>query len=780
MIQSLAQASSLFTAPIIAGAAALALSIPIAIHLLWRIRREQQVWAAMRFLQVAIQKQKNKLRLEHWFLLLVRGLILLLLGLGLAGPVGAGLSRLLGMHASHRLVHLIIDDTLTSQTQQALGANHSRLEDLKETALKVLAMMDKEDHLAIWRSAGPYQYLQSPSLLNLAQARQLIDSIQSRHASSDLPQVLTVIQTQLDDALYLEFEQVVVILSDFSQGSIGRQIGQSFDRLTRDATVMLASPQLSVPNVQIVRLEPRRSQLLRPLNGPLAVMLDVSLRREGRIDQAASTTIQLLESGQEVAMREHQWAPGQSQATLQMDMTYHDQSASYPILLPIEARIAVSRDLDRLAADNHRWAQVQIRDQLRILLVDEDRLGDLSEQGFSASDWLAFALAPNQNNFSIQRITPWQLNAQVISDADVCMVLRPDRLSEQQFVDVDQWTQGGGLLWVFAPAKGGLSTWASSLAQQMHLPIRRDIQTLTGQWGLTLANRPPSAMSLLGADWQALLRPVRVSQTLSLFNTQDIDASGEVWLRLGDQPQTPLLVSQQVGDGYMLLCSLALSPTWSNLQTRPLFVPLLHEAIQSLSSQSTQKRLNSTTPAPGTPGTGTSGSMGSSASGLLLGSGFAGATQLIGPKRLMLQVTDTGMLTPTQPMDVPGVYRADKDGSRNLLLVNLDPASSSLQTTDTAAVRQLFFDQSQESLLHWIDSKNLSWPTADTVSSSQLGRTLIWIVLLLLVLETMLARWFSHAKTQSQSLGTWLIHGLVKLRHLDHPTRRPSGKGVSR
>ena len=228
MTCTLAQTSSLFTAPVIAGAAVAAVSIPVIIHLLWRVKRQRQVWAAMRFLQVAIKKQKNKLRLEHLLLLITRCLMLLLLGIGLAGPVGKGLSQLFAGHSGRKLVHLVIDDTLTSQAQLRAGVNRSRLDELKEQAVKLIDQMGEEDHLAIWRSAKVAEPMYGPGLVNAVQAKQILDSIQSRHTASDLPAVLANIQAQLDDATYSAYEQTVVILSDFSHGSLGQQSHQSF------------------------------------------------------------------------------------------------------------------------------------------------------------------------------------------------------------------------------------------------------------------------------------------------------------------------------------------------------------------------------------------------------------------------------------------------------------------------------------------------------------------------------------------------------------------------
>lgn len=89
MIPSLVigQVGALFVAPLVAGVGVAAVALPITIHLLSRLRRRREPWAAMRLLQEAFRRQRARLRMERWLLLAVRCLLVGLLGLVLAGPV---------------------------------------------------------------------------------------------------------------------------------------------------------------------------------------------------------------------------------------------------------------------------------------------------------------------------------------------------------------------------------------------------------------------------------------------------------------------------------------------------------------------------------------------------------------------------------------------------------------------------------------------------------------------------------------------------------------------
>ena len=61
-----------------------AVSVPIIIHLLNRRRFQKVVWAAMKFLQVSVEQNQRRMRIEDMILLALRCLLLALLALALA------------------------------------------------------------------------------------------------------------------------------------------------------------------------------------------------------------------------------------------------------------------------------------------------------------------------------------------------------------------------------------------------------------------------------------------------------------------------------------------------------------------------------------------------------------------------------------------------------------------------------------------------------------------------------------------------------------------------
>src|ERR1041385_1430375 len=74
-----------FLNPIMLGALA-AVSVPIIIHLLNRRKFQKVVWAAMRFLNISVEQNQRRMRIEDLILLALRCLLLALLALALARP----------------------------------------------------------------------------------------------------------------------------------------------------------------------------------------------------------------------------------------------------------------------------------------------------------------------------------------------------------------------------------------------------------------------------------------------------------------------------------------------------------------------------------------------------------------------------------------------------------------------------------------------------------------------------------------------------------------------
>src|SRR4029453_391379 len=119
MLAAIGQLASWLINPWLLVAGALAVFVPILIHLLNRRQLRVVDWAAMDFLFAADRKNRRRIRLEHLILLLLRCLAVFLIGLVLARPF-LPTSASAGFIDTARFERIVIlDDSLSMQARLA-------------------------------------------------------------------------------------------------------------------------------------------------------------------------------------------------------------------------------------------------------------------------------------------------------------------------------------------------------------------------------------------------------------------------------------------------------------------------------------------------------------------------------------------------------------------------------------------------------------------------------------------------------------------------------------
>jgi hypothetical protein len=299
----------------------------------------------------------------------------------------------------------------------------------------------------------------------------------------------------------------------------------------------------------------------------------------------------------------------------------------------------------------------------------------------------------------------------------------------------------------------------------MSLPWRIALEAADYPAGLALAVEQPASeiLRLISSDLAEMSRAVQVYRALPVQSSEESVRGGNVGgVAAGDSASgantgvsattllrfadgTPLLVvgaplatasnaasnetappaaeREPQSAGLVLYLAVAPEVAWTNLPTKPLMVPLLHEVVrQGLSMiRASQKAEVGEQPT--------------------LAQAGPAARDLRAPDGRVIPLTRG---RPQQPLESAGVYDITDASNQNigLLAVNIDPRAGITDVQSAAAVGA------------WL-TKSAPWTTFDpegiastlggSVSGSPLAGILLAIVLGLLVLETMFARWFSHA-----------------------------------
>lgn len=189
----------------LAGLAAAA--IPILLHLFARRDPPTVVFPAVRYLDQTARRHQRRLSLQHWLLLVLRTLLIILLVLVAAGPSGTA-GRGPGTHAPSALV-LIADNSLSSG---AVSGGDAVWGSIREAARRVLARATPGDAVTLLTAGGP------PRRGTPASLRDQLDSLTPSAHRLDLAEAVSTANALLQ-ATSLPGE--IVVLSDLQRSAIG-------------------------------------------------------------------------------------------------------------------------------------------------------------------------------------------------------------------------------------------------------------------------------------------------------------------------------------------------------------------------------------------------------------------------------------------------------------------------------------------------------------------------------------------------------------------------------
>ena len=727
-----------FLTPAFAIAGILACAIPILIFLLWRQRKKPVEWGAMRFLLEAYRRSRSRLRLEKWLLLALRCLALGLAGFALARPMLDAVG--LGGSNGNRVVFFVIDDGMTSGVLDndgtaALAASIDQARDMIDGLLPG----DRVGILTTARSRGSSDVDLLPATANLDAARGWLRGIEAKPVPSDFPAALARLQNAIDDPIREGVPVSAVLLSEFRAGSA--PLEEALAPLNLPGSVELAyltpaSEQRT--NIAVTTVEPVRSVLV-PGAADGSGQIVVRLERAGGELTSAVTTVRL--SGEDLPAtdsRTVEWDAGQREASVDFRI---DGSGLGDRTIAVTASI----DHDSLPVDDERHAVLEARSGLRIVLVDRRRFGQSAGiDRLTSGEWMRRALIPtDESPIVLETIEPASLVEADIRDADVVLTPRPDLIRSGGWEAMRSFVDRGGIVLVSPPAELTVHQWTDDLLRAMPMAwnFERQVEmTTSAPWTLDGDRVAPPLLSMIGSDLGELVAPIAIDRLLPV----DLERTTRSRTLLALEDGRPFLISGVPGTdgedadsqtseretslGLVLYLAAAPELSWTNLPTKPLMVPLMQEiARQGVSTVRRRARAQ----AGEQPWLGR----------------FRAADQLRAPGGQRLTIDSSGR--PVEPLMVPATWTVVDAGEQKigLLPVNVDPAGSRTepQTADQVAT--------------WLESSG-TWTPIDGEAGDTLAGTaeegasisglLLTLLLIVLILETLLARWFSHASTESR------------------------------
>ena len=554
-------------------------------------------------------------------------------------------------------------------------------------------------------------------------------------------------------------ECIVYLLSEFRSGSAPLELALPvIPAALAEKTVFMAAPPAAatISNVQIESIRPVRSVVLANAtdgSGRVTVRL---ARRSGSLDREVT---RVAISGDGVAPMKPkvvQWEPGQDSAEV-------DFMLSFSVVGDREVAITASIDPDALPADDERHAILALRDAIQIAVIDRQTFG--GEGGineYTAGQWIRRALEPlDDGPIEVITIEPAALEPIDLRGMDVVISPRPDLLGDRGWNVLSTFVDRGGLLMVTPPASLNVHRWVDRFVSSLRLPWEIGLEVEEFVEPLRLADEQPGSqlLHMISSELAGLCAPVLVTKALPFAEG---DAPATSLLNLADgrailvaaTPQASDFTDERSGEttrrtsaGLVVYWAVSPELSWTNLPAKPLMLPLCQEIVrQGVSMIRTSQRI-------------------------LVGDQMAmpwggTARELVDADGRHLAIDQTGR--PVEPIARAGLYSVNDAAGEpvGMVAVNVESSAGRTEVQPSETVRAWLRASAPWTFL---DAGDPGAPLRTAASGSSLAGVLLMALLALVVIETALARWFSHALTSHSA----------SIRGGLHPTVAEAAGGAS-
>src|SRR5688572_19833104 len=172
------------------AAGALATAIPVIIHILNRRRFKTVPWAAMEFLLRAMRKNRRRLRFEQWVLLATRCLVVLLLGMALARPLGCENPTIAVMGGRSGVSVFVLDNSYSMAYEVNRPGGKTHLDNAKRIAKELVDRASRDGGVAVVVASSPARAVVVRPSYNPQDVKDAIDRIEQSYGGTDLPGAL--------------------------------------------------------------------------------------------------------------------------------------------------------------------------------------------------------------------------------------------------------------------------------------------------------------------------------------------------------------------------------------------------------------------------------------------------------------------------------------------------------------------------------------------------------------------------------------------------------------
>ncbi|MBI4499770.1 MAG: BatA domain-containing protein, partial [Gemmatimonadetes bacterium] len=554
-------------APLFLAVGAVALAIPVLVHLIHRERSETIAFPSLMFLQRIPYRSVRRQKIRHWLLFLLRCAALVLLATAFARPFFQRDDRALGGGAGGRELVILLDQSYSmgyrDHWQRALAAAHRAVDGMGSNDKATIVLFSDEAR-AVNRATGDRAALAAA-----------LDTTRVTSRSTRYGTALKMARTVLEESRLPRRE--VVLITDFQKAGWTADESSRLPNGTTLTRVDLSDPgtsNLTVTSVSFQRDYPE---------GRERVLVSARMTNKGA-EPARGIALGLELSGREIQSRKVDLGSNSAAA-----VTFA------PFLLPEgTARGSVRAAADWLPADNAFHFTLAQGQALSVLIVEPSGGTDRSlylRRALAVGDHPAFRTETRRTS----QLTQADLAGRSLVILDDAGIPTPDlaRLL-QDFV-----TGGGGLL-VVAGERTGPGSFASEATPLLPATTGGLMDRATISGGkLTRIDYSHPVFELFSAPRSGDFSGARFfryrrletrndGQTVRRLDGQTVKSGSQSpTVRPSDRPTasvlasfddgSPALVESALGKGKVLVWASTLDNYWSDFAVQPVFLPFLHQ-----------------------------------------------------------------------------------------------------------------------------------------------------------------------------------------------------------
>lgn len=545
-------------------------AVPIIIHILNRRRFQKVPWAAMDFLLKAMKRNRKRLRMEQWLVLLLRVLAVLLL-ISLVSRPQLGGSSLLGS----RTHHIVVLDDSASMTQRS-GST-----DLFEKAQDRIKML--VDDLGL-RRQGDIFSLVTTSHFDVPQIwSQRIGGSFGREAGTKLKELRvsdrspdlgkafagTVTRAhEVEDASRTEY-YIVGDRRSWDWATPG-------DKPRPELLTGLSSLQSDNEHVTVLTVGGQHNNLAivdvklvdRLAIAAVPVALGVDVKNFG-LDPTPATTVSIEVDGQSrITQDVPQLAPGE-RATVLIDHTFH-QAGPHRI-------DAVLEPSESFPFDDRRTLALQVRDKSRVLLVDGE-----PDEGEGEVFFLRATLDVTDSGIEAQVVTESGFDEANLDAFDMIWLCNVQSPTQEAAKRLEKFVATGGGLAITCGSLIDAARYNELLWRDGEGLLPLPIGEVSGdpdrpEHAFLASKDHPMCQGVAELFELVLGNWIQVKRWLQLDEPAAHDASIVARIRGADGPPMLATRSYKNGGGEVALFAITADRFWSNLPSTDLFLVVTHQ-----------------------------------------------------------------------------------------------------------------------------------------------------------------------------------------------------------